>query len=215
MNDVFEGTPRSAALSPDGSLMATGDLRRGRASVAHARREPRPARFRSATSRWQGVAFVDDKHLAVTPATGNLLFMTIDTDELLKLVRAFANPWVHRARVRDLRNRSMSDPRSSSGRAAESRCADLARRTLLACLCFACSTPIPVLVVGGRARAARLSREPRRISPNPRSPRGSRATRATSSPSRGSPPPQRGRHSGSATARTCSRSRIACPSGSS
>jgi hypothetical protein len=36
----------------------------------------------------QGVAFIDDTHLAVSPQGGGLLFMTIDASELVKLVRA-------------------------------------------------------------------------------------------------------------------------------
>ena len=36
----------------------------------------------------QGVAFIDDRHLAVTPVTGSLLIMTVDPEELADTVRA-------------------------------------------------------------------------------------------------------------------------------
>ena len=86
MNDVFEGTPRSAALNPDGSLMATGTSA-GDVQVWDTRDGSLIHEIQTGHVPVAGVAFVDDKHLAVTPRTGNLLFMTIDTDELLKLVR--------------------------------------------------------------------------------------------------------------------------------
>jgi hypothetical protein len=34
-----------------------------------------------------GLAFIDDTHLAVTPTNGSLFIVTIDTNELLGLVR--------------------------------------------------------------------------------------------------------------------------------
>ncbi len=36
----------------------------------------------------QGVAFIDDRHLAVTPQGGDLLVMTVDPAELADTVRA-------------------------------------------------------------------------------------------------------------------------------
>ena len=39
-------------------------------------------------SQVQGVAFIDDSHLAVAPYTGDLLVMTIDPTELANTVRA-------------------------------------------------------------------------------------------------------------------------------
>ncbi len=39
-------------------------------------------------SEVQGVAFIDDRHLAVTPQGGDLLIMTVDPAELADTVRA-------------------------------------------------------------------------------------------------------------------------------
>jgi class 3 adenylate cyclase/WD40 repeat protein/energy-coupling factor transporter ATP-binding protein EcfA2 len=87
VSDAFEGSTKSAAMSPDGSLVAIGasdglvrvwDILSGR--LVH--------EIPIGDTQVQGVAFVDDKHLAVTPYEGNLLIFTLDRTELLKIVRS-------------------------------------------------------------------------------------------------------------------------------
>lgn len=84
---IHEGSPKSMALSPDTTLLATGasdgllrvwDTETG--SLVH--------EIPVGDTQVQGVAFVDDRHIAVTPEEGNLLIVTIDVDELLDIVRS-------------------------------------------------------------------------------------------------------------------------------
>jgi len=80
------GSPKSAALSPDGSLMATGasdGILRVWDSVTGELKQQMDFRGPEV----QGVAFIDDRHLAVTPQGGGLLIMTVDPQELANTVR--------------------------------------------------------------------------------------------------------------------------------
>ena len=85
--NAFEGVPKSAALSPDGLLLAIG-ASDGFLRVWDTNDGSLVQEIQMGHVPVQNVAFIDDSHLAVTPATGNLLIITLDTDELLKVVRA-------------------------------------------------------------------------------------------------------------------------------
>lgn len=85
--DIHEGSPKSMALNLDGSLLATGasdgvvrlwDTASG--SLVH--------EIPIGDTQVQGLAFINDTHLAITPQEGNLLVVSVDTDELLEIVRA-------------------------------------------------------------------------------------------------------------------------------
>ena len=77
---------KAAAVSPDGTQIATaaadGTVRVWDAKTLELEHELRVA------GQAQGVAFVDEQHLAVTPAAGNVLLMILDRDELLAKVRS-------------------------------------------------------------------------------------------------------------------------------
>ncbi|HEY7969706.1 MAG TPA: WD40 repeat domain-containing protein, partial [Candidatus Limnocylindrales bacterium] len=79
-------TPKSAALSPNGASLAVGatdgSVRIWDAATGHLLQQMQFG------SQVQGVAFIDDSHLAVAPYTGDLLVMTIDPTELANTVRA-------------------------------------------------------------------------------------------------------------------------------
>jgi WD40 repeat protein len=86
-NGIHEGSIKSVDLSADGSLVATGSSD-GLARVWDARTGTLVHEIRVGDTQVQGVAFVTDDHLAVTPSEGNLLVYTIDPHELLAIVRA-------------------------------------------------------------------------------------------------------------------------------
>jgi WD40 repeat protein len=78
---------RSASLSPDGSLLAVGGGD-GVLSVWNAKTGEMDQQMEFGGSRVQGVAFIDNRHLAVTPQYLDLLIMTVDHAELADIVRA-------------------------------------------------------------------------------------------------------------------------------
>lgn len=83
---IHDAAIKSVAMSPDGSLMATGAAD-GFVRVWDARTGTLEHEVPFGRTQVQGVAFIDNSHLAVTPEEGNLYVVTIDTDELLEIVR--------------------------------------------------------------------------------------------------------------------------------
>jgi WD40 repeat protein len=75
------------ALSPDGSLMATG-ASDGILRVWDTKTGALEQQMDFGGAQVQGVAFVDDRHLAVATSATGLLFMTVDPAELADTVRA-------------------------------------------------------------------------------------------------------------------------------
>jgi WD40 repeat protein/DNA-binding SARP family transcriptional activator len=84
--DVHQGSLRSVALSADAALVATASSD-GLVRVWDGTNLELVHEIPLGDRQIQGVAFVDDRHLAVTPQDGNLLLVTIDSDELLDIVR--------------------------------------------------------------------------------------------------------------------------------
>ena len=85
-NRAHEGSPKSAAVSPDGTLVATGAAD----GVVRVWDGPTGKLLHQFTvsGQAQGVAFVDEQHLAVTPQGGDLLIMDLDPTALLATVKA-------------------------------------------------------------------------------------------------------------------------------
>jgi WD40 repeat protein len=77
---------RSATLSPDGALVATASSD-GLVRVWDGETLELVHEIPLGDSPIEGVAFVGEHHLAVTPERGNLLVVTLDADELLEIVR--------------------------------------------------------------------------------------------------------------------------------
>jgi WD40 repeat protein len=75
------------ALSPDGSLMATG-ASDGILRVWSTSTGALDQQMDFGGREIQGIAFIDNQHLAVTPQGGDLLIMTVDPVELADTVRA-------------------------------------------------------------------------------------------------------------------------------
>jgi WD40 repeat protein/DNA-binding SARP family transcriptional activator len=84
--DIHEGAVQSVALSSDGTLVATAATD-GLVRVWDAATFDLVHEVPFGDIPLAGVAFVDNQHLVVTPADGNLLVVTIDPDELLGIVR--------------------------------------------------------------------------------------------------------------------------------
>ncbi len=80
------GLLKSMAMSPDGSRVATGGSD-GTLRVRDAKTGALVQQMEFG-AEVQGVAFIDDLHLAVTPQGGDLLLMTVDPTELADTVRA-------------------------------------------------------------------------------------------------------------------------------
>jgi WD40 repeat protein len=84
---AHDGSPKAVAISPDGSMVATGA-------------SGDPVRVWDVASRElvheiplgdvqpQGVAFLDDLHIVVAPQGGELLIMTLDPNELIAIGRS-------------------------------------------------------------------------------------------------------------------------------
>lgn len=86
INRAHDGPVASWAISPGGSLAATGS-NDGVVKVWNVA-EHRLTQEIFVGPQIQGVAFIDDNHLAVTPQTGGLYVYTLDPGELLNIVRA-------------------------------------------------------------------------------------------------------------------------------
>ena len=87
VDHAHTGSPKSAALSPDGSLMATG-ASDGILRVWDTTTGELKQQMEFGGSQVQGVAFVDDRHLAVALSGTGLLIMTVDPVEVANTVRA-------------------------------------------------------------------------------------------------------------------------------
>jgi len=81
------GSVKSMALSPDGSLMVTG-ASDGILRVWDTRTGVLTQQMDFGGREVQGVAFMDNRHLAVTPQGADLFIMTVDPAELASTVRA-------------------------------------------------------------------------------------------------------------------------------
>jgi WD40 repeat protein len=81
---AHEGAPKATATSPDGSLVATG----ASDGVVRVWDGPtgRLVHELAVEGQAQGVAFLGDDHLAVTPHGGGLLVFTLDRAELVDIV---------------------------------------------------------------------------------------------------------------------------------
>jgi WD40 repeat protein len=83
---IHDGSPKSFALSPSGSHIATGSSD-GYVRVWDVERRALVHEFRIGDEQVQGVAFVSDSHLAVAPETGHIFIYTTDQAELIEIVR--------------------------------------------------------------------------------------------------------------------------------
>lgn len=81
------GSPKSTAMSPNGSLMATG-ASDGILRVWDAKTGELKEQMDFGGSQVQGLAFIDDRHLAVVVTGTGLLIMTVDPSELADTVRS-------------------------------------------------------------------------------------------------------------------------------
>jgi DNA-binding SARP family transcriptional activator/WD40 repeat protein/energy-coupling factor transporter ATP-binding protein EcfA2 len=84
---IHEGTPKSWAMSPDGALLATGGSD-GSIKVWDVTDRVLVHELNLGDTQIQGLAFVDDAHLAVAPQEGGIRIYTLETDELLSIVRS-------------------------------------------------------------------------------------------------------------------------------
>lgn len=83
---LTDGGVKSSAISPDRSLIATGDLQ-GYVRIWDAVTFDLLQEIFVADTPMQGLAFVTDDHLAVAPEVGNILVYTLDVEELISLAR--------------------------------------------------------------------------------------------------------------------------------
>jgi WD40 repeat protein len=83
---IHEGSPKSFAMSPSGALMATG-ASDGYVRVWDVERRVLVLELRIGAEQAQGVAFVDETHLAVAPEGGHILIYSIDPSALIETVQ--------------------------------------------------------------------------------------------------------------------------------
>lgn len=84
---IHDGTPKSWAMSPDRTLLATG-ASDGSVKVWDVVQRRLVHEIYIGDVQVQGLAFVDEQHLAVAPETGGVFVYTLDAEELLGLVRS-------------------------------------------------------------------------------------------------------------------------------
>ncbi|HUG32368.1 MAG TPA: hypothetical protein VMM14_05695 [Acidimicrobiia bacterium] len=87
---VHDGTVRAWAMSPSGSLVATGSAD-GVVKVWDVERRVQVHEIAVGDEQIAGVAFLNEEHLAVAPRTGGFYVYTLDVDELLEIVRSSLN----------------------------------------------------------------------------------------------------------------------------
>jgi WD40 repeat protein len=84
ITDAHDSSPKTMAVSLDGSTVVTGAsdglLRVWDAATGQLRDQV------GFDSQVQGARFLDDQHVVVAPATGSLFIITIDPDELIDVV---------------------------------------------------------------------------------------------------------------------------------
>jgi WD40 repeat protein len=83
---IHDAAPKAATLSPDGTRVATGAAD-GRVRIWDSRTFKLLQELR-VDGQAQGMAFLDDDRIAITPQTGDLLIMALDPAEVLDTVRA-------------------------------------------------------------------------------------------------------------------------------
>jgi DNA-binding SARP family transcriptional activator/WD40 repeat protein/energy-coupling factor transporter ATP-binding protein EcfA2 len=84
---AHEGSIKSAAFSPDRSRIATGSSD-GWVKVWDVDGRVLEQSFHIGPSQIQGLAFIADDHLAVSPESGGVYVYTLDPEELLEVVRS-------------------------------------------------------------------------------------------------------------------------------
>jgi WD40 repeat protein len=84
---IHEGTPKSWAMSPDGTLLATG-ASDGSVKVWDVTDRRLVHEIDVGDTQVQGLTMLDDAHLAVASEEGDVRVHTLDTDELLRVVRS-------------------------------------------------------------------------------------------------------------------------------
>jgi DNA-binding SARP family transcriptional activator/WD40 repeat protein len=86
-SDVHDASPKSWAMSPGGTLAATG-ASDGVIKVWDVEAREQVHEIRIGETQVQGVAFVGEHHLAVSPQEGGVFVYTLDVEELVELTRA-------------------------------------------------------------------------------------------------------------------------------
>ncbi|HZD22956.1 MAG TPA: WD40 repeat domain-containing protein, partial [Acidimicrobiia bacterium] len=85
VEDIHDGSVTSWQMSPDRTRVATG-ASDGRVEVWDVDGRELEQEFHI-SSQVQGVAFIDEDHLAVAPESGGVYVYTLDSDELVRIVR--------------------------------------------------------------------------------------------------------------------------------
>ena len=105
VEEVTRGAAKSYALSPDGRLLAIGTSE-GFVHIWDIE-ERRPVQeIFVAPTQMQGVAFLNDTHLAVAPQTGGVMVYTLDPAELANVVAGSLTRGFTPGGVRSLRLRN-------------------------------------------------------------------------------------------------------------